>query len=292
MPRAIWKGSISFGLVNIPVELHTAIRDNRPRFHLLHAKDRSPIKYQRVCQREGKEVEWNDVVKGYEFEKGRFVILTKEDFEAAALEKSRTIDIVDFVKSEEIDDRYFETSYYLVPPKSGERAYALLREALRESGRVGVAKMILREDQHLAAISVHESALVLTMMRFADEVVAVSEFDLPDAKHVRDKELDMAKTLVANLADKWSPDKYTDEYRNNVMRIIDAKIKGREAELEAPSEPMPGKVVDLMERLRKSLGQVPANRRVAIAADRTRKLPRPRPAKAKRHSAAKKKHAA
>lgn len=266
MPRAIWKGAISFGLVNIPVELHAAVRDNRPHFHLLHAKDRSPIKYERVCQREGKEVPWNDVVKGYEYTKGRFVVLTREDFEQAALEKSRSIDIIDFVKSDEIDDRYFETSYYLVPPKGGERAYALLREALREEGRTGIAKLILRDSQHLAAIAVHDQALVLTMMRFAHDIVDLSEFELPRAKEVRAKELAMAKTLVGNLADTWSPEKYVDEYRNNLMKVIQAKIKGREAKLEAPEERAPAEVVDLMERLRQSLGQAPAGRRMRIAA--------------------------
>ncbi len=294
MPRAIWKGSISFGLVNIPVELHTAVRDNRPHFHLLHAKDRSPIKYERVCQREGQPVAWDDVVKGYEFEKGRFVVLTKEDFQAAALEKSRTIDIVDFVKSEEIDDRYFETSYYLVPPKGGERAYALLREALRESDRVGVAKMILRESQHLAAVTVHDDALVLTMMRFSDEVVDLSAFDLPGAAEVRSKELQMAKTLVGSLADRWSPEKYTDEYRNNLMRIIDAKVKGAKPQLKVPSEPAQAGVADLMERLRRSLGQVPATRR-AVAAERSKGKARSRPRAAKagaRSTTRKKKHAA
>lgn len=275
MPRAIWKGTISFGLVNIPVELHTAVRDNRPHFHLLHAKDRSPIKYERVCQREGKSVEWSDVVKGYEYRKGRFVVLTKQDFEAAALAKSKTIDIVDFVKSDEIDDRYFETSYYLVPPKGGERAYALLREALRESGRVGVAKMIMRESQHLAAIIVFDDALVLTMMRFSEDIVDLSQFDLPRAKQVKAKELDMAKMLVGSLANEWSPDKYTDEYRNNLMRIIEAKKEGKEADLEAPPEETRADVVDLMERLRQSLGQVPAGRR-AIAADRSKPAHRSR----------------
>ena len=171
MPRAIWKGAISFGLVTIPVELHVAVRDNRPRFHLLHARDRAPIKYERVCEKEGTEVPWNDVVKGYEYTKGRFVVLTSEDFDAAALEKTRSIDILDFVKADEIDDRYFETSYYLVPPKGAERAYALLREALRDEGRAGIAKMILRDSQHLAAITVCDQALVLTMMRFAHDIV-------------------------------------------------------------------------------------------------------------------------
>jgi DNA end-binding protein Ku len=170
MPRAQWKGAISFGLVNIPIELHTAVRDHRPRFRMLHADDRSPIRFERVCQREGKPVSWDHLVKGYEYEKGRFVVLTREDFDRAALEKSRTIDIVDFVEAAEIDPRYLETTYYLVPGKGGERAYALLREAMREASRIGIAKFILRETQHLAAISVFNEALLLTKMRFADEV--------------------------------------------------------------------------------------------------------------------------
>lgn len=277
MSRAIWKGSISFGLVNIPVELHTAVRDSRPHFHLLHSKDRSPIKYERVCQKEGEPVDWNEIVKGYEYEKGRFVVMTKEDFQKAALEKSRTIDIMDFVKSEEIDDRYFETSYYLVPAKGGERAYALLREALRQSDRVGISRMILREAQHVAAITIHEDALVLTMMRFAEEIVDLSQFDLPNAKKVGHKELEMAKMLVGSLAGEWSPEKYTDEYRANLMRIIQAKIKGKPADLVAPAEPERAEVVDLMERLRRSLGQ--AGGRRAEAADRSH--PRRKPAKAK-----------
>src|SRR3954470_8539815 len=166
MARALWKGSISFGLVNIPIELHTAVRDHRPKFRMLHAADKSPVKYERVCIRDGHAVAWEDLVKGYEFEKGHFVILTKDDFKAAAVEKTRTIDIIDFVKSEEIDDRFFETPYYLVPAKGGERAYALLREAMRASERVGIAKFIMRETQHLAAVEVIGEALVLTVMRF------------------------------------------------------------------------------------------------------------------------------
>ena len=133
MARALWKGSISFGLVNIPIELHTAVRDHRPKFRMLHAKDKSPVKYERVCIRDGHAVAWEDLVKGFEYAKGHFVILTKEDFKAAAVEKTRTIDIIDFVETDSIDDRFFETPYYLVPAKGGERAYALLREALRES---------------------------------------------------------------------------------------------------------------------------------------------------------------
>src|SRR6187455_2694222 len=185
MPRAIWKGSISFGLVNIPIELHTAVRNHRPRFRMLHAKDKSPVKFERVCIRDGRPVAWDDLVKGFEYQKGRFVVLTKDDFETAALEKTRTVDIIDFVKSEEIDDRYFETPYYLVPAKGGERAYALLRDAIRESGRIGIAKFILREAQHLAAVEVIEHAIVLSVMRFADELVDAGQFEFPATGGVR-----------------------------------------------------------------------------------------------------------
>src|SRR6266542_2503275 len=196
MARSLWKGSISFGLVNIPIELHTAVRDHRPKFRMLHAKDRSPVKYERVCIRDGDPVAWEDLVKGYEYEKGHFVVLSKEDFQAAALEKTRTVDIIDFVKAEEIDDRFFETPYYLVPAKGGERAYALLREAIRESGRIGIAKFILRDAQHLAAVEVIEQAIVLSVMRFADELVDAAQFDFPAGKEIRPQELQMAKALV------------------------------------------------------------------------------------------------
>ena len=253
MARALWKGSIAFGLVNIPVELHTAVRDSRPRFRMLHAEDKSPIKFERVCAREGKPVAWEDLVKGYEYQKGRFVILTKEDFQHAALEKSRTVDIRNFVKGEEIDDRFFETSYYLTPAKGGERAYALLREAIREAGLVGIATIVLREAQHLAALEVKKDAMVLTLMRYAEELVDATEFNFPTAKDVRKPELQMARTLVENLADKWDPSQYTDEYRANLMKIIKAKMKGKEAHLEATEEPQQAEVVDLMERLRQSL---------------------------------------
>src|SRR3989449_11077548 len=227
MARALWKGSITFGLVNIPIELHTAVRDHRPHFRMLHAKDKSPVRFERVCIRAGHAVRWEDLVKGYEPVKGQFVILTKEDFKAAAVEKTRTIDIIDFVTAESIDDRFFETPYYLVPAKGGERAYALLREAIRESGRIGVAKFILRDAQHLAAVEGIQNAIVLSVMRFADELVDVTRFDFPATKNVRKTEIDMAKALVNSLAAEWDPAKYTDEYRDNLMRIIQGKLKGK-----------------------------------------------------------------
>src|SRR6266571_8705150 len=191
MPRALWKGSLSFGLVSIPIELHTAVRDHRPHFRMLHATDKSPVRFERVCIRDGHPVAWEDLVKGYEYEKGHFVVMTKEDFQAAAVEKTRTVDILDFVDAEEIDDRFFETPYYLVPVKGGERAYALLREAMRETRRIGIAKFILRDAQHLAAVEVIQDALVLSVMRFADELVDVKQFEFPAVQGVRKPELDM-----------------------------------------------------------------------------------------------------
>ena len=253
MPRSLWKGSIAFGLVNIPVELHTAVRDHRPRFRLLHAKDESPVQYERVCQTEGKPVAWEDLVKGFEYEKGEYVILTKDDFKTAALEKTRTIDILDFVEPDAVDDRYYETPYYLLPGKGAERSYALLREAIRDSGRIGVGKIILRDAQHLAAIEVIEDAIVLTMMRFADELADLSAFSLPKAEGLRKPELAMARQLIDHLSSEWNPQKYTDEYQENLMRIIHAKLKGKKPRLQAHVDERQTKVVDLMERLRASL---------------------------------------
>jgi len=253
MARGIWTGALSFGLVNIPVEVHTAVRDTRPHFRMLHAKDRSPINYERVCQKEGEPVAWQDLVKGYEYEKGRFVVLTKEDFAAAALEKTKRIDILDFVKDEEIDDRFFEKPYYLTPGKGGDLAYGLLREAIRESGRIGIGKFILRDVQHLAAIEVVDEALVLSTLRFADELVDVDTLNLPKQTAVKKKELEMAASLVESLAAEWNPEKYTDDYRDNLMKVIKAKMKGKPADLVSEEPHHDAKVVDLMERLRQSL---------------------------------------
>src|SRR5438876_3661265 len=199
MARALWKGSISFGLVNIPIELHTAVRNHRPKFRMLHAKDKSPVRFERVCIRDGTPVAWEDLVKGFEYQKGRFVVMAKEDFQATAVEKTRTVDIIDFVKADEIDDRFFETPYYLIPIKGGERAYSLLREAIRESERIGIAKFILRDAQHLAAVEVIDQALVLSVMRFSDELIDEGRFEFPTDNGVRQKELDMAKALVNGL---------------------------------------------------------------------------------------------
>jgi DNA end-binding protein Ku len=253
MARAMWKGAIAFGLVNIPVELYSAVREHRPRFRMLHAKDESPVHYERVCQADGKPVAWEDLVKGYEYEKGRFVVLTKDDFKTAALEKTRTIDILDFVDPKEVDERYFETPYYLQPGKGADRVYALIREAIRESGKIGVAKIILREAQHLAALEAIGDALVLTMMRFADELAELEDFSFPSAGGIRPAELKMARQLVESLSATWDPEKYTDEYTANLMRVIQGKLKGKKPRLQEAETPQQTEVIDLMSRLRASL---------------------------------------
>jgi DNA end-binding protein Ku len=272
MARAMWKGAIAFGLVNIPVELYSATRDHRPKFRLLHAKDESPVHYERVCQSEGKPVGWEDLVKGFEYEKGQFVIVTKDDFKTAALEKTKTVDILDFVDPEDVDERYFETPYYLQPGKGADRAYALIREAIRESGKIGIAKIILREAQHLAALEVIDDALVLTMMRFADELADLGEFRFPKTGDLRPNELKMAKQLVESLSAKWEPEKYTDEYRDNLMRIIKGKLKGKTPRLKERDTPQQAEVIDLMARLRASLeGSTKKTKRSGTKTNATKK---------------------
>jgi len=272
MARAMWKGSLAFGLVNIPIELYSATRDHRPKFRLLHAKDESPVRYERVCQTEGKPVGWDDLVKGYEYEKGQFVVITKDDFKTAALEKTKTIDILDFVNPDEVDERYFETPYYLQPAKGADRSYALLREALRDSGKLGVAKIILRDAQHLAAVEAIGDALVLTMMRFADELADLDDFRFPRADGIRPPELKMAKQLIDNLSAEWNPEKYTDEYRDNLMKVIQAKLKGRQPKLKERETAQSAEVVDLMARLRASLeGKGEARHKARPTPKRSRK---------------------
>jgi len=251
--RPIWRGSLSFGLVAIPVQLHTAVRENRPKFRLLHAKDNAPIKYERVCVRDGKPVAWEDLVKGYEYEKGRYVVLTKEDFKAAAIEKDRRVQVSDFVPAEDIDDRYFDQPYYLLPDKSGEHAYAVFRDALAQTGRVGIGKVVLRDRQHLVAIESIAHHLVLTMLRFAQEVVEPPEVGDVDRIKVAARELKLATDLIGALAADWKPANYTDDYQVNLQKVIKQKMKGKTVSLEAEEQPMRAEVVDLAERLKASL---------------------------------------
>ena len=255
--RPIWKGSLSFGLVNIPVQLYSAIQaGERVSFRLLHQSDHSPIRYERICQKDGKAVPWDDIVKGYEYAKGRFVVMTDEDFKAAALESSKVIEILDFVAADEIDPRYFETPYYLLPAKGGEKPYALLREAVRNTRTVGIGKITMRSNSHhLAGVRVVGEALVLEIMRFGDELVNTDTYSFPKGDTVRPQELQMAEQLISNLTESFDASKYEDDYRANLMRIIRAKMKGKKVEVTEPAEPEATPVVDLIARLQESLNQ-------------------------------------
>jgi DNA end-binding protein Ku len=258
MPRSIWKGALTFGLVNIPVEVHSAVASGSERvsFRMLHKKDNSTIKNVRYCAAEDKPIPYEEVVKGYEYSKGKFVVMEDDDFRAATVESSKTIEIQDFVKNDQIDPRYFESPYYLLPQKGGEKAYALLREAIRKMGMVGLGLVTMRSNsQHLVGIKVVEDALVMNIMRYADELVDTSSFTFPTAENVRPAELQMAEQLVTTLADEFQPEKYSDTYKNNLMRIIEEKLKGKKIEVEEPAEPEPTNVLDLMTRLQESLAQ-------------------------------------
>ncbi|MBA2305041.1 MAG: Ku protein [Acidobacteria bacterium] len=254
MARALWTGSLSFGLVNIPIEIHTAVKDKGPHFRMLRKKDKSRIQFQRVAETDGEIVEWDDIVKGYEYAKGQFVVLTPQDFEKAALKKDRVIDIQDFVESDAVDDRYFDKPYYLLPAKGGAKAYALLREAIKASSRIGVAKFVLRSKQRLAAIEAIGDALILSTMRFRDELARLDEYDFPPATRVEKKQVQLAQRLIEEFASKWDPEKYTDDYRENIMKVVQAKRERKTPDLEPVADPQSAHVVDLMERLRKSLG--------------------------------------
>lgn len=253
--RPVWTGALTFGLVNIPVRLHSAVKSKeRISFHLLHKKDLSPIRYDRVCQAEDVAVDWSDIVKGYEYTKGKFVVVTDDDFKAATIESSKTIEITDFVRADEIDPRYFETPYYLVPGKGGDKAYALLREAISRTGMVGIGKITMRSNSlHLAGVKAVGETLVLEIMRFADELADDSEFSFPAASAVRPQELQMAQLLVENLSRPFDPSRYSDDYRANLLKIIRAKLKGKKIDVEEPETRKSTQVVDLMAKLQESL---------------------------------------
>jgi DNA end-binding protein Ku len=257
---ALWKGTIAFGLVSIPVELKAAVRSDHVSFRLLHATDLAPVKYERICDREGTPVPWKEIVKGYEYAKGKYVVLDDEDLRSAALASSRSIEILDFVRAEEIDPRFFDTPYYVVPGKGGHKGYALLREAIRTTDSVGIGKLTMHQKQHLAAIKTSGDALMLETMRFANQLVDSTDLAFPAADVVRPQELTMATQLVANLAQRFEPEKYTDDYRANLMKIIRAKMKGQKIALPTPEEPESTQVLDLMSRLQASLDEATTTR--------------------------------
>jgi DNA end-binding protein Ku len=251
--RAIWKGNISFALVSIPISVFSATRRNELSFHYLHKKDMSPVSYKRFCDTEDVEVPWEEITKGYEYEKGQFVEITDEDIEKADVELTKTIQIEEFVQEDEIDPVFFDKPYYLEPQKGGERAYALMREALAQSKRVGIAKVVLKSREHLAAVKAVGDMITLNTMRFAHEIVDPSELKLPQKPEISKKEMDLANTLIDSMADKFDPEKYKDEYYDKVMEVIQLKIQGVSPQAPAAKAKGPAKVVDLMEVLKQSL---------------------------------------
>lgn len=264
--RSIWKGSISFGLVNIPVSLYPATHRDELKFNLLRSTDLSPINYKRVAQADGKEVPWEHIVKGYEYEKGKYIVIKDEDFKRVDIEATQTVDIIDFVELEEVDPMYFNKPYYLEPSKGGGNAYALLRDVLKETGKAGIAKVVIKTRQHLAAVKPMKNVLVLEIMHFGDELTDASELKIPEeARKTGVKELDMAKTLVEQMTDKWDPTRYTDDYTSALMKLIDEKIEsGGKTPAPAPAKPKSsGKVIDLLSVLQKSLEQTSQHKTAA-----------------------------
>jgi DNA end-binding protein Ku len=257
MPRGLWKGAISFGLVNVPVELIPGEkRSGELHFTMLDKRDMAPVGYQRVNKSSGKTVPWKEIVKGYEYEDQRYVVLSDEDFRRANVQASRTVEILAFVERADIQPQYFSTPYYLLPGKRGEKAYALLRDTLAKTGKVGIASFVIRTKQHLAALLPEGDALLLITLRYADELREPKELDVPAAK-VTAKERSLAVKLVEDMSDKWQPGKFHDTYRKDILARVKQKVKaGQTEEITAPDkdEAKPkAEVIDLMAALKKSV---------------------------------------
>ena len=259
MPRAIWSGAISFGLVNVPVKLYSAVSPKTVRFHQLHAADGVRIQQKRVCPQDGEEVPWDEIVKGYEIAPDRYVVIEPEELEALNPKKTRTIDIEDFVDLADIDPIFYDHPYYLAPGPGGAKPYRLLLEAMRESGKVAIARVVIRTKEQLTAIRPSGDALLMSTMIFHDEVIPPDRLDeLPDSDEVTtsDKELQMARQLVESLADDFDPTKYKDTYREEVLSLIERKAEGKEIAVQPPAEEDTGEVPDLMAALQASLAEV------------------------------------
>jgi DNA end-binding protein Ku len=251
--RALWSGSVSFGLITIPVKLYSAVEDRGLDFDYLHKKDLEPIRYARVCKADGREVPYEDIVRGYEFEKGDYVVLTDEDFRRASPRKSGTIDLVSFSDAAEIDPIYYEKAYYLEPAKGAEKSYALLRDALSKSGKVGVATFVLRNREHVAVLRPYGKVLLVEQLRFRSEIREPKDLKLPRAK-ATEKETEMALTLIGHLTQPFDPAQFRDTYVEDLKEVIAEKARGREPKRrqEAPALE-PTEVKDLMRLLRASL---------------------------------------
>ena len=275
MARAIWKGNISFGLVNIPIALYPATRREELKFRLLRKSDLSPVNYKRVAEKDGKEVAWDQIVKGYEYEKGKYVLLKDEDFQRVDLEATQTVDIKDFVDQEEIDPMFFYKPYYLEPQKGGDKAYTLLRDLLKDTKKVGVAKVVIKTRQYLAGVKPEDGVLVLELMHFADELADAEKLHLPRKMEVGKREMNMAKSLIDSMTSKWEPEKYKDHYREALMEVIEEKVEagGKEIEEKPRKAPKPTKVIDLVSVLQKSLEQTGGKKKATAKSRKKQKQP-------------------
>ena len=282
MARALWKGAITFGLVNIPVELHSAEDRKSFKFSMLDKRDFSPVGYKRYSKKSGKEVEWANIIKGYEYEKDQYVVLSEEDFRRANVKATQTIDIQAFVPEDEVPCEYFETPYYLAPGPRGQKVYALLRETLRATKRIAIAEVVIRTTQHLAAVVVNGRALMLNTLRYQDELREASGLDLPaeglKSAGVTPKEIELAKRLVDDMTEHWKPAEFKDTYHQDLMARIKQKIKqGQTKEITAPSndgdERPRAQVIDLADLLKQSLARKGAARPAERKAAATRAKP-------------------
>lgn len=277
--RSIWKGSVSVGLVSVPVALYPATKREELRFRLLRASDLSPVNYKRVAQTDGKEVPWDQIVKGYEYEKGRFVVFRDEDFRRVDVEATETIAVMDFVALDQINPMYFQKPYYLEPQKGAAPAYVLLRDALRQSDKAGIAKVVIRSRQHLAAIRAVGDALVLEIMHFAHELVDASGLAIPHAQtEMGAREMRLAKQLVDDLTVEWDPSRYHDDYQSAVLALVEERVEAGQTNAAAPAPGRAprraGNVVDLMTALEQSLRQTGGRgKREPASPPRTRRRP-------------------
>lgn len=249
--RTLWSGSVSFGLVNIPVKLYSASQSHKLDLDMLHAKDMAPVRYARICRESGEEVPWDEIVKGYEYKKGDYVVLEKEDFEKADPGHMETIDILSFVSEDEVDPNYFEKPYYMEPAKGSEKVYVLLRETLKKTGKVGIARFVFRSREHLGCIRPDNHMLVMNQMRFADELRSPEDLNIPEDVAPGKQELEMATKLVERLSVPFEPEKYHDTYHEELERIIAEKAAGKEPVPAAG--PAKAEIRDLMEALKASL---------------------------------------
>ena len=275
MPRTMWKGAISFGLVSIPIRLYPSTEEKGLKFNQLHDEDHGRIKYQRVCAIDGEEVPFEHIVKGYEYEKDKYVVLTDEDFDAVPVESSRAIEILQFVDLEEIDPIYFKKTYYLIPEEMGVKAYTLLREAMSQTGRVGIAKVSFRDKEHLAALRFRDDVFLLETMFWPDEIRAADFDEIGESSKikVRPQEVQMAESLIENLTSSFNPEEYNDGYREALLQVVEKKVAGEEIEVIPEAEP--SKVVDLMEALKASVEKTttkkPAAKRASSSGTRRKK---------------------